>query len=98
VFTTGGDPTATGLVRNIARPEGNTTGFGTTEPSIAGKRLGLLKEAAPQVSRVAVMFNPEISQTAPSYIASIEAVAPALSIKAIKTPFRDAVDVVHAID
>src|SRR5262245_8707059 len=44
----GGDPVAIGLVRNIAQPEGNSTGFSGPEPSIAGKYLGLLKEAAPR--------------------------------------------------
>src|SRR5262249_37342463 len=58
VFTGAGDPVANGLVRNIARPEGNTTGFSGSEPSVAGKRLDLLKEAAPHVSRVAIVFNP----------------------------------------
>jgi ABC-type uncharacterized transport system substrate-binding protein len=45
VFIGGGDPAAIGLVRNIERPESNTTGFSGPEPSIAGKYLGLLKEA-----------------------------------------------------
>src|SRR5262249_39844901 len=40
VFIGGGDPAAIGLVQNIARPEGNTTGFSGPEPSIAGKSLG----------------------------------------------------------
>ena len=93
-----GDPAATGLVRNIARPEANTTGFGVSEPSIAGKWLGFLKEAAPHISRVAVIFNPDIAQTASNYITSIEAAAPALSVQIITTPVHDAVDVVRAID
>ena len=49
VFTAAGDPVANGLVMNIARPEGNITGFSVAEPSVAGKRLALLKEAAPHV-------------------------------------------------
>jgi putative tryptophan/tyrosine transport system substrate-binding protein len=98
VFTTASDPVVTGLVQNIARPEGNITGFGTTEPSIAGKWLGLLKEAAPNLSRVAVIFNPETGLGAPGYVAAIEAAAPALSVEAVRTPVRDAVDVVRAID
>jgi putative tryptophan/tyrosine transport system substrate-binding protein len=99
VYTAGGDPAANGLVRNIARPEGNMTGFSTAEPSEAGKWLGLLKEAAPHLARVAVIFNPEIAETGPSYIASIEAAAPALAVQAIiKMPVRNAVDIVHGID
>jgi hypothetical protein len=50
------------------------------------------------VSRVAVIFNPALAATATSYVASIEAAAPALSVQTIVTPVRDAVDIVHAID
>jgi putative tryptophan/tyrosine transport system substrate-binding protein len=98
VFTAAGDAIANGLVRNITRPEGNTTGFSGSEPTIAAKRLELLKESAPHVSRVAIIFNPDITLTAPSYIAAIEAAAPALFVQAVTMPFRDAVDIVRAID
>jgi putative ABC transport system substrate-binding protein len=98
VFTSAGDPVATGLLHNIARPEGNTTGFSLTEPSIGGKWLELLKEAAPRVSRVALIFNPEMVATGPGYFASIEAAVPSLSLQAIKMPVRDAVDIVRGID
>jgi ABC-type uncharacterized transport system substrate-binding protein len=89
---------ANGLVLNIARPEGNITGFSVAEPSIAGKRLELLKEAVPSLTRVAVIFNPETAATARSYISSIEAAAVALGVEAIKTPVRSAVDIVRGID
>jgi putative tryptophan/tyrosine transport system substrate-binding protein len=96
VFASGGDPVAAGLLRNIARPESNTTGFSLTEPSIGGKWLELLREGAPSASRIAVIFNPEL--VVGGYFASIEAAAPALSLQAIKMPVRDAVDVARAID
>jgi putative ABC transport system substrate-binding protein len=98
IFTEGGDAVAGGLLRNIARPEGNITGFSSREPSIAGKCLELLKEAAPQITRVAALFNVEIAATAPSYISSIEAAAPALGIQTIKMPFRNVVEITRAID
>lgn len=98
VFTGGGDAAAISLVRDIARPEGNTTGFSSSEPTTAGKRLELLKEAAPRLSRVAIVFNPELAPTAPNYIASIETEARTLSVQTIKVPFRDAVDLVRSID
>jgi putative ABC transport system substrate-binding protein len=98
VLTAGGDPVADGLVRNIARPEGNITGFSVREPSIAGKWLELLKEAAPHMTRVALLFNPALAPTNPSYISSIEAAAPALGVQTIKTPVRNAVEIVRAID
>jgi putative ABC transport system substrate-binding protein len=99
VFTGGPDPVAAGLLRNVARPEGNITGFSTLESSVAGKWLELLKEAAPRLTRVAVIFNAERSDTlVPPYISSIEAAAPAAGVQAIKTPVRSVVDIVHAID
>jgi putative ABC transport system substrate-binding protein len=98
IITSGGDPVAIGLIQDIARPEGNITGFISAEPSIASKWLELLKEAAPRVTRVAIVFNPELGPAAPSYLALIEAAALALGIAAIKTPVRNAIDIVHAID
>jgi putative tryptophan/tyrosine transport system substrate-binding protein len=98
VITQGGDPVANGLLRNIARPEGNITGFISDEPSVAGKCLELLKEAAPRMTRVAIIFNPELTPTAASYLSSIETAAPAFGVQAITTTVRNAVDIVRAID
>jgi putative tryptophan/tyrosine transport system substrate-binding protein len=94
----GPDPVGAGLVRNIARPEGNITGFSVFEPSIAGKWLELLKEAAPRLARVAIIFNPELALTASRYLSPIEVAASALSVPVVNTPVRNAVDIVHAID
>ena len=60
VMATSGDPVGAGLVRSVARPGGNVTGLSSISPDISGKRLQLLKEAAPKVSRVAVLYNPEV--------------------------------------
>ena len=99
VFAGGADPVAANLVQNVARPEGNTTGFSSAEPSIAGKQFQLLKEAAPRITKVAVIFNTDlVSQIALSYFASIEAAASASGVQAIQMPVRNAVDIVHAID
>jgi putative ABC transport system substrate-binding protein len=98
VIAQGGDPVASGLVRNIARPEGNITGFSTLEPATAGKWLALLKEAAPHLTRVAVLFIPEFGPTVPSYLASIDAAALALGVQVVSRPYRNAIDTVRAID
>src|SRR5262249_61527171 len=98
VTLAGSDPVSTGLIQNTAQPESNSAGFSGTDPSIEGKYLGLLKEAAPGISRVAIVFNPEIAPSAPTYISLIEALAPALGIQAIRMPFRNAIDIVRAID
>ena len=59
VFTAGNDPATNGVLQNIARPEGNTTGFTSTVDSLISKWLELLKEAAPHITRVALVFNPQ---------------------------------------
>jgi ABC-type uncharacterized transport system substrate-binding protein len=93
VFTAGGDPVLNGVVRSIARPEGNTTGFSALEVSIAGKWLELLKEAAPRCTRVALLFNPNfLSNVVAAYISVIEAAAATLALQTIKVPVRDARD------
>jgi putative ABC transport system substrate-binding protein len=96
VFTHVGDPVASGVVRSIARPEGNVTGVTNLFPSIAGKWVELLKEAAPHVVRVALVFNPELPATE-RYLAEIEAAAAVLAIKAIRTPVRGAAEIEGAI-
>jgi putative ABC transport system substrate-binding protein len=58
VFTNNGDPVGSGLVASLARPGGNVTGLSLTTPELLGKRLQLLKETVPGVSRVAVLSNP----------------------------------------
>jgi len=58
VFTSGADPFAAGLVDSLARPGGNITGFSEISEVLAGKRLELLKETIPKLSRVALLWNP----------------------------------------
>ena len=65
VMTNVGDPVATGLVTTLARPGGNVTGLVTVSPELSGKRLELLKEAFPRVSRVAVFWNPANAEQDP---------------------------------
>ena len=53
-MTHDGDPVGQGFVASLARPGGNITGLSTLSPEISGKRLDLLKELVPKLSRVAV--------------------------------------------
>jgi putative ABC transport system substrate-binding protein len=98
IVFSGPDPVGAGLVQNITRPEGNLTGFSIFEPSIVGKWLELLKEAAPGLARVAIIFNPVLLLNASRYLSPIEAAASALQVPTINMPVRNAVDIVHAID
>jgi putative ABC transport system substrate-binding protein len=77
-----GDPVGTGLVESLARPGANLTGFSDFAPALTAKRLEILKELAPQTSRVVVMLN----QTNPNTKVELEAArtaAKALGIELI---------------
>jgi ABC-type uncharacterized transport system substrate-binding protein len=85
VFVQVSDPVTAGVVQSLERPGGNLTGFTNFEPSIANKWLGLLKGVAPNIRRIAYLFNPN---TAPLFYAkAVETTAPLLSIR----PFAAAV-------
>ena len=59
LVTVSGDPVQAGFVASLVRPGGNITGLANLTPELAGKRLELLKEVVPQISRVAVLWNPD---------------------------------------
>jgi putative tryptophan/tyrosine transport system substrate-binding protein len=96
VFSNVADPS--GFVEGLPRPGGNITGFLMQEPSLAGKWIGLLKEIAPAVTRVAMMFNPD---TAPSggsyYLPSFEAAARSLKVVPIIASVHSDVEIETAI-
>ncbi len=60
VMVPGGDPVGTGFVTSLARPGGNITGLSSISPELSGKRLELLREAVPGLSRVALLWNPDV--------------------------------------
>jgi putative ABC transport system substrate-binding protein len=64
IVSVSGDPVGLGLVASLARPGGNVTGLANLTSELAGKRLELLKEVVPSVSRVAVLWNPVASSSA----------------------------------
>ena len=75
VFVLVPDPVGQGLVRSLARPGGNITGFGVVDAPIMGKWLQLLKEVAPKVTRVGIIFNPDTAPYSPLFTREIEAAA-----------------------
>jgi putative ABC transport system substrate-binding protein len=81
VFVQVQDPVGGGFVTNLARPEGNLTGFTNFEYSIVGKWLQLLKDVYPGVSRVMPMINSDNRPRWNGYSAAFEKYAPALGIK-----------------
>jgi putative tryptophan/tyrosine transport system substrate-binding protein len=75
------DPIGSGFIASLARPGGNATGFVNLEDSVAGKWLELLKEVAPQTSRVSILFNPETAPQSAYYLKLLEAAAPSLALE-----------------
>ena len=86
----GGDPVALGLVRTLARPGGNVTGFTHMANELGGRQVQLLKEAVPEISRLAVLINP--SNPNKDYFGSIEVAARKLGVKAYRVEAQEAKD------
>jgi putative ABC transport system substrate-binding protein len=80
VMASSGDPVRTGLVQSLARPGGNVTGFTVLGPELEGKRLELLTQAVPRLSRVAVLWNPA-NPAIRFYYEAIRAAAGPLHVK-----------------
>jgi putative tryptophan/tyrosine transport system substrate-binding protein len=89
VFTQVSDPVGQGIVKNMARPGGNITGFTNYDPEIGGKWLELLKEAAPNLTRAAIVFNPRTAPYTALYVRAIEAVAPSIAVKVATSPIQN---------
>src|SRR5713226_212598 len=80
VTTMGSDPVEAGLAASLARPGGNVTGLTVSGRELVGKRIELLKEALPRLSRIAVLWNPE-SRTQPLSLRDAEAAAKSLGLQ-----------------
>jgi putative ABC transport system substrate-binding protein len=89
VFATVADPVGSGFVTSFSRPGGNVTGFTSIEPTMAGKWLGLLKEIAPRVARVAFLFNPVTAPYAQYFLNPLKAAALSFGVEANAAPVRD---------
>jgi putative ABC transport system substrate-binding protein len=96
VFPVAADPVAAGFVDSLARPGGNATGFMSTEYSLSGKWLELLKEVAPSVTRAAVLRDPT-QGSGTSQFAAIQTVAPSLRVEVNPVNMRDAGEIERAV-
>jgi putative ABC transport system substrate-binding protein len=81
------DPVAFGFVASLARPGGNVTGFAFLLPEVSGKRLELLKQAIPQISRVGVLWN-AANPYKPFDLKEVQAVADALRVRVHPLPVQ----------
>jgi len=91
------DPVAFGFVASLARPGGNVTGFAFLLPELSGKRLQLLKDAIPRLSRVAVLWNAANPYKAFD-LKEVQAVAEALRVAVETLPVRGPDDFAHAFE
>jgi putative tryptophan/tyrosine transport system substrate-binding protein len=97
VMTSLGDPVAMGLVESLARPGGNVTGASQITPALAAKRLELLKELVPQISRVLVLTYLDDPIAAPQ-VKALEERAASLGVKLQIQSIRTAEDLPAAFD
>ena len=96
VFPIIADPVAAGFVDSLARPGGNATGFMLFEYGISAKWLELLKQIAPDITRVAVLGDPA-TPTGPAQFGFIQAAAPSLKVGVNTLNRRDAGDIERAV-
>ena len=93
VFAWVSDPVGSRFVSSLANPGGNITGFINIEASVIGKWLTLMREIAPQVSRIGFLFNPQTAPFAQYYLYTFRAAAAALAIEAIDAPVHSTEEV-----
>ncbi len=93
VFAWVSDPVGSGFVSSLAHPGGNITGFLNIEASVVGKWLSLMREIAPQVSRIGFLYNPQTAPYAHYYLDTFRTASSTLAIEAIDAPVRSTEEV-----
>jgi putative tryptophan/tyrosine transport system substrate-binding protein len=89
VFVLVADPVGSGFVASLPRPGGNATGFTPIVSSLGGKWVELLKEIAPHVTRVTLLFNPPTATFVRDYVNSFRAATASVGVEAIVAPVND---------
>jgi len=97
VFAAVNDPLGQGFVANLAHPGRNITGFAFIELTVVGKWLELLKEIAPSLRRVALIFNPQTAPHFPVYLRELGAAPARLAAELTAAPVRDEAEIEAAI-
>jgi putative tryptophan/tyrosine transport system substrate-binding protein len=90
-------PSASHFVASLPRPGGNVTGFTPIEDSLGGKWVELLKEIAPRVTRVAMLFNPNTAPFAEYYLKPFNAAAGSIGAEAVAAPVHDMSELESAV-
>jgi putative ABC transport system substrate-binding protein len=97
VFSTLADPVGQGFVESLPRPGGIMTGFTDNYPPMTGKRLGMLKQIAPPVEHVAVLYNPATAPIVGPTMQMLDQMGPSLDLAVRAAPIRDDAEVDAAI-
>ena len=98
VFVSAADPVGDGFVNSLARPGGNATGLTNNIASMGGKWLELLKEIAPSIQRVAILFNPASAPSRGEYfLQPFESAAASIAVNALAMPVHSAAEIEQAI-
>jgi putative ABC transport system substrate-binding protein len=93
VFAWVSDPAGMHYVESFSRPGGNVTGFTPYEPTLGGKWVSLLKEAAPNVVHIAIVYNPEPGNNSLAFRKLIDEIAKKVGIVSVKTRSGDSSDI-----
>jgi putative ABC transport system substrate-binding protein len=93
VFSMVSDPVGMHYVESFSKPGGNVTGFTPFEPSLGGKWVALIKEVAPNVEHIGIVYNPEPGNNSSAFRKSINEVASKVGIASLKTPSGDSSDI-----
>jgi ABC-type uncharacterized transport system substrate-binding protein len=91
------DPLGRGFISSLARPGGNVTGFVTFEFSMGGKWLETLKQVAPRIVRVALVFHPQTAPFSGSFVRVIEAAAPFFAVETNVMPVHNGAELESAV-
>jgi len=93
VFIGVSEPIAQGFVQSLSHPGGNVTGFTNLEWGFGAKWVQLLKEIAPHLSRVAIVFNPDTAPYVASFVPSVETAAQELAVEPVMAAVRQPADI-----
>jgi putative ABC transport system substrate-binding protein len=88
VFALAIDPVGVGLVESLSRPGGNITGFTFIDAELIGKWSGLLRDAAPQLRRAALVYNPRVNPWYANFLGEIAAAPQTVALEIVPTPFN----------
>jgi putative ABC transport system substrate-binding protein len=97
VFAAVSDPLGQGFVANFALPGGNVTGFMNMEPTMAGKWMELIREIAPRVARVGLLFNPATAPYAESWLNPFKSAGASFGVQAVAAPVHGTAELDTAV-